>query len=118
MGQAAIVNFSRTTFETGFSLPSTTAGAVPLSAYTVSVACWALPKKPALVTIQLLMVLVMPFELVTSLIWKTPARLVFGPWSGVPATVGVVESRTTRPGAAALGPGWNVGALGSLKAGV
>src|SRR5262245_66639790 len=30
--------------------------------------------------------------------------------------VGVVERSTTRPGAAAFGPGWKVGAWGSLKA--
>jgi hypothetical protein len=52
------------------------------------------------------------------LIWKTPARFVFEPWSGVPAMVGVVESRTTSPGAAAFVPGWNVGAFGSRNAGL
>jgi hypothetical protein len=75
-----------------------------------------LPKNPGTVTIQLLNVRVRPFAWETSLIWNTPARLVFGPWRGVPAMVGVVERSTTRPGAAAFGPGWKVGAFGSLKA--
>jgi hypothetical protein len=113
-----MVKFSRTTLEMGFSVPVTTAGAVPLTAYTVRVAVVALPKNPAEVTIQLLNVWIRPFVVAMSLIWKTPARLVFGPCSGVPAIAGVVESRTTRPGAAASGPGWKVGLLGSLKAAV
>jgi hypothetical protein len=89
---------------------------VPSTAKTVSVAVVALPKKPGTVTIQLLNVRTRPFVFAMSLIWKTPARFVFGPCSGVPAIVGVVESRTTSPGAAASGPGWKVGLVGSLKA--
>src|SRR5262249_14612264 len=88
----------------------------PLTAYTVSVACVALPKNPGTVTSQLLNVCVRPFAWVTSLIWNTPARLVFGPCSGVPSTVGVVERRTTSPGAAEFGPGWKLVAFGSLYA--
>jgi hypothetical protein len=78
----------------------------------------AWPKRPGTETIQLLKVRMRPFVFATSLIWKTPARFVFGPCSGVPAIVGVVESRTTSPGAAALGPGWKLGAFGSLNAAV
>jgi hypothetical protein len=84
----------------------------------VRVAWVALPKKPGTETSQLLNVRARPFTWVMSLIWKTPARLVFGPCSGVPALVGVVERRTTSPGAAAFGPGWKLGALGSLNADV
>src|SRR5262245_60488604 len=102
----------------GRSLPVTTAGAVPLTAKTVSVARTDLPKKPGDVTTQLLKVRFRPSIFAMSLTWKTPARFVFGPWSGVPVTVGVVEGSTTSPGAAVLGPGWNVGLLGSLKAAV
>jgi hypothetical protein len=46
--------------------------------------------------------------------WKTPARLVRGPTSGVPGMLGVVESVTTRPGAPRSGPGRKVAADGSL----
>jgi hypothetical protein len=67
-----------------FSLPLTTAGALPLTAYTVSVARTFFPKKPGTVTIQLWNVRRRPLTFETSLIWKTPARLVFGPCSGVP----------------------------------
>jgi hypothetical protein len=62
-----------------------TAGAVPLTAKTVSVAVVDLPKKPGTLTIQRLKVLIRPFVLATSLMWKTPARFVLGPCSGVPA---------------------------------
>jgi hypothetical protein len=78
-----------------------------------------LPKKPGTVTIQLLNARFTPRARAVSLIWKTPARLVFGPCSGVSTMVGVVERRTTRrPGAAAFGPGWKLGLLGSLNADV
>ena len=113
-----MVKFSRTTFEMGFSLPVMSAGAVPLTAKTVKFAVVAFPKKPGTDTIQLLKVRMRPFVFVMSLIWKTPARFVFGPCNGVPAIVGVVDSSTTRPGAAASGPGWNDGACGSLNAAV
>src|SRR5262245_13073226 len=116
LAQPAIVKLSRTTLEIGCSLPVSSAGAVPRTAKTVSVALFAFPKKPGEVTIQLLNVLLRPCTRETSFTWKTPARLVFAPWSGVFAIVGVVESSTTSPGAAAFGPGWNVGLLGSLKA--
>jgi hypothetical protein len=36
----------------------------------------------------------------------------------VPAILGVVDNMTTRPGAPMFGPGWNVGADGSLKKGL
>jgi hypothetical protein len=100
-----MLKLSRTTLEIGFSLPVRRAGAVPRTAYTVRVAFFPFPKKPGEVTIQLLKVRVSPFACEMSLTWKTPARFVFRPCSGVPATLGVVESRTTRPGAAAFGPG-------------
>src|SRR5215470_4214834 len=102
----------------GCSSPLTRAGAVPLTAYTVRVARFALPKKPGLVTIQLLNVRLSPYARETSFTWKTPARFVFGPCSGVLAILGVVDRSTTRPGAAAFGPGWKLGLLGSLKAAV
>jgi hypothetical protein len=75
----AIVKLSRTTLEIGLSLPLISAGAVPLTAYTVSLAWTFWPKKPGTLTIQLLKVRRRPLALETSLIWKTPARLVFGP---------------------------------------
>jgi hypothetical protein len=65
-----MVKLSRTTLEMGFSLPVTTAGAVPLTAKTVKVAVVALPKKPGTPTIQLLNVFSRPFVFVMSLIWK------------------------------------------------
>src|SRR4029453_13854951 len=56
-----MVKFSRTTFEMGCSLPVSSAGAVPLTANTVSVALFAFPKKPGTVTIQLLKVRFSPY---------------------------------------------------------
>src|SRR5215813_2320323 len=93
------------------------AGAVPRTAYAVSVT-WPVPKNPGDVTCHALNVCIRLSTLATVLSWNTPARLVFGPCSGVPAIVGVDESRTTRPGAPGSGPGWNVGAFGSLKNGM
>ena len=49
---------------------------------------------------------------------RRPARLVLGPWNGVPGVLGVVDSVTTNPGAPASAPGTNVGAVGLLKNGL
>jgi hypothetical protein len=77
------------------------------------------PKKPGEVTCQAFQVSRSPATLATVLSWNTPARLVLGPCSGVPALVGVDDSSTTSPGAPGSAcPGPNAGPDGSLKNGL
>ena len=82
----------------------TTAGAVPLTTKTVRVD--GPEPKPALPICQVFHVWVSPpFTVPTPLIWKRPARLVFGPWNGVPGVLGVVDSVHDESGSAAVGAG-------------
>ena len=113
-----MVNGTVTRLEiTSSPVAGTIAGAVPLTTYTVSID--APDPKPAFPICHVFHVWVSPpFTVPTPLIWNRPARLVFGPWNGVPGVVGVVDRSTTSPGAPPFGPGAKVGAVGLLKNGL
>src|SRR5262245_53736280 len=100
------------------SIPTsgTTAGAVPTTAKTVRVD--GPEPKPALPICHVSWISIRPRCADTPVIWNRPARLVRGPWNGVPGMLGVVDSITTSPGAPSLGPGWKVAAAGLLKNGL
>src|SRR5262245_54680539 len=106
---------TRTTFEMGCTCDmSTCPGAVPSTTKTVIVESTFVPKKPGAPTCQSLKVVCKLCTRSTALSWNTPARFAFGP----PAACGVVDSRTTRPGAPGSGrPGPKVFEPGRFRNG-